>query len=239
MIVVLEGVDGSGKDTQARLLQERLLVNGHRSQLLAFPRYGETFFSREIARYLNGEFGELMSIHPKLAAVLFAGDRHESRDLISRLNIEMDFLILDRYTPSNQAHHAAKLPSEDWPDFFAWVETLEYETLAVPRPDLVLFLDLDAAHAVKLIGRKPARVYTARKADIHEVDAGYQQRVYEAYKRLSLNPNWVSIRCLDNGKLRTANEIHEEVWGALENRRNRDFVTKPFGDTSREHRTQK
>ncbi len=215
MIVVFEGIDGSGKDTQARLLQEQLLHNGQKVELLSFPRYGETFFSREIALYLNGEFGKLMSIHPKLTAVLYAGDRHESRDLISRLNSENDFVIFDRYTPSNQAHHAAKSPRQEWEDFFAWVEALEYETLGVPRPDLILFLDLDASHALKLVGRKAPRVYTSRKADIHEIDSAYQEKVYKAYKSLSRNPNWVSIRCLENGVLRAPNEIHGDVWEAV------------------------
>ncbi len=219
MIVTIEGIDGSGKGTQARLLHERLLQNGHQVELLAFPRYGETFFGREVGLYLNGKFGKLMAIHPKLTAILYAGDRHESRELILRMNSERDFVICDRYTPSNQAHHAAKLPNDEWDEFFSWVETLEYETFLVPRPDLVLFMDLDASRAAESIHRKPPRSYTSQKADIHEVDPAYQHNVYRAYKRLSQKFNWVSINCVENECLRTTEEIHEDIWNALASRR--------------------
>lgn len=215
MIVAIEGIDGSGKGTQARLLTERLRHEGQRVELLAFPRYSETFFGREVGLYLNGEFGKLMEIHPKLTAILYAGDRHESRNLVSRLNTEVDYVVCDRYTPSNQAHHAAKLPQQQWDDFFGWVEELEYETFQVPRPNLVVFLDLDAPHAVELISRKPPRDYTSRKADIHEIDTNYQDNVHKAYKSLSHQSNWASISCLHGGVLRTTEAIHEDVWKAV------------------------
>ena len=185
-------------------------------ELLEFPRYSHTFFGREIARYLNGEFGELMEVHPKLTSILYAGDRHETRELIRDLARTRDIVVCDRYTPSNQAHHAAKLPSEEWPEFFAWVEGLEYDVLQVPRPDVVVFLDLDAEYAADLIARKPQRSYTTRKADIHEIDTKYQANVGEAYRILATNhPDWIRISCTEYGTLRTPEEIHEIVWEQL------------------------
>lgn len=214
MLIAIEGIDGSGKGTQSRLLRERAEREGLRAELLAFPMYEHSFFGREIGRYLNGEFGDLWSVHPKLAATLYAGDRHESAARVQRLHQAGALVICDRYTASNQAHQAAKLPVEQWDGFFAWVETLEHEVLGVPRPDRVVFLDLPPAVAAGLIQRKEARSYTDRKADIHEGDADYLAQVHRAYGELSRRAGWVTVSCLEHGEVLPVEEIHRRVWEA-------------------------
>lgn len=212
MLIAIEGIDGSGKGTQGRLLLERARREGLRAELLAFPMYDRSFFGREIGRYLNGEFGDLWSVHPKLAATLYAGDRHESAAEVRRLLETAELVICDRYTASNQAHQAAKLPAPERAEFFEWVERLEHEVLGVPRPDRVLFLDLPPEVTTGLVEKKAARSYTDRKADIHEGDAGYLGAVHAAYRELSARPEWVTISCIESGEVLPIDAVHERVW---------------------------
>lgn len=212
MLIAIEGIDGSGKGTQAKLLLERARREGWTAELLAFPMYEGSFFGREIAGYLNGEFGDVWSVHPRLAATLYAGDRFETRDRLWSLRRELDLVICDRYTPSNQAHQSVKLPEDARPGFFAWLDRLEHEVFDIPRPDLVIFLDLPPDRAAELIQRKSARAYTDRKADIHEMDHDYLRSVHAAYGALSRQPGWVTIPCVGEGGVRPLEEIHDEIW---------------------------
>jgi dTMP kinase len=216
MLIAIEGIDGSGKGTQAGLLLDRARREGATAELLAFPMYEQSFFGAEIGRYLNGEFGDVWSVHPRLAATLYAGDRFENRERLWRLRGELDLVICDRYTPSNQAHQSVKLPEHERPAFFAWLDALEHEVFGIPRPDLVVFLDLPPEVAAALIQRKSARSYTEQKADIHEVDAEYLRSVHTAYHQLSQRPGWVTISCMAGGGVRPLPEIHEEIWAEIE-----------------------
>ena len=110
LLVAIEGIDGSGKGTQANLLRDALTQQGTSCGLIAFPRYDATMFGRTIGRYLNGEFGDLQAAGPHFAALLYAGDRFESLPLIQSEIKSRDVLLFDRYVPSNLAHQAAKLP---------------------------------------------------------------------------------------------------------------------------------
>src|SRR5436309_12852628 len=103
MLIAIEGIDGSGKGTQARRLIERLAASGRRAALLSFPRYGETLFGRAIGEFLNGRFGTLDQVHPFLASLLYAGDRFESRRLLAELLATHDVVVLDRYVASHLA----------------------------------------------------------------------------------------------------------------------------------------
>ena len=212
MLIAVEGIDGSGKGTQSSKLHQELQTVGASVALVQFPRYTETFFGHEIGLYLNGAFGELMSVDPKLGALLYAGDRFESIEHLRRLQASNDFVICDRYTPSNQAHHAAKLPKEKWIDFFSWVERLEYEVFRVPRPDLVVFLDTDSEAASKLISKKPQRSYTNRAADIHEIDTSYQSNVHAAYQALAGAHEWERITCVEDGRVKSEEDIFSQIW---------------------------
>lgn len=214
MLIAIEGIDGSGKGTQSRLLLERARREGATAELIAFPEY-DGFFGAEIGRYLNGGFGDVWSVHARLAATLYAGDRFESRDRLWQLRRELDLLICDRYTASNQAHQCVKLPESERAAFFSWLDALEHDVFGIPRPDLVIFLDLPPAAAARLITRKPTRSYTDRKADIHEVDTDYLGRVHAAYRALSTRPEWVTVPCAADGAVRAVDEIHEAVWAEV------------------------
>src|SRR5579872_3745025 len=109
MLIDIEGIDGSGKGTQARLLTDRLLASGVSATLVSFPRYDATLFGKAVGEFLNGEFGSLDTVHPFLVSLLFAGDRFESKAYLLEAMRTSQIVVLDRYVPSNVAHQAAKL----------------------------------------------------------------------------------------------------------------------------------
>jgi dTMP kinase len=212
LVVAIEGIDGSGKGTQASRLCETLTREGLSCGLIAFPRYSETAFGRTIARYLNGEFGDLQVAGPHFAALLYAGDRFESLPLIDRERSTRQLVIFDRYVPSNLAHQAAKLSQSERDSFITWVEAIEYGVYHLPRPDRVIFLDMPVATAQELIARKPSRGYTAKVADLHEGNSSYLAETAKVYRQLAAcDSTWRVIQCTYEDRLRTADEVAVEI----------------------------
>ena len=211
-LVAIEGIDGSGKGTQASLVRESLTEKGYSCGLIRFPRYEQTTFGRTIARYLNGEFGDLQTVGPHFAALLYAGDRFESLPLIQAERAARDVLIFDRYVPSNLAHQAAKLPPPEREPFMAWVEAIEYGVYGLPRPGLFIWLDMPVSAARELIARKSARRYTSKDADLHEADGDYLARTAELYRELSTrDKRWRAVTCCVDNCLRTPQAIQQEI----------------------------
>lgn len=220
LLIAIEGIDGSGKGTQARRLTERLQKSGVRCQLISFPRYDSTFFGRAVGQFLNGKFGTLEEVHPFLVSLLFAGDRLESRPLLIEALATNDVVVLDRYVASNIAHQAAKSEGEERKALVRLIEELEFSVFQLPRPDLVLLLDLSAANAQKLIARKSARTYTDKSADLQEADAEYLARVRDLYLDLAHdNPGWSVVHCDRDGKILSIDEVAEEIWELVAARR--------------------
>lgn len=217
LLVDLEGIDGSGKGTQAQRLVERLRQQGHRTESLSFPRYTETRFGRAIGDFLNGSFGHLNEVHPFLVALLFAGDRFESRDVLRNAIDHSDVVVLDRYVPSNVAHQASKCERAQQVDLTHAIFDLEYRIYALPQPDVVVLLDLPPELAQQLIARKSARSYTNRTADIQEADGRYLARCREVYLRLARSqPGWHLISCCDGPHLRPVDSIADDVWSVIQ-----------------------
>lgn len=213
MLIAIEGIDGSGKGTQARLLTDALKDQGLNTKLISFPRYEETFLGGAIGRFLNGEFGTLSEANPYLVSLLFAGDRFESRELLLAELAANDIVILDRYVSSNIAHQGSKLPTDQQKSLFEFVDQLEYGVYKLPRPSLNLLLDLPAKTAQDLIGRKNARSYTEKSHDLQEADQGYLNSVRQTYLSLaSKNPeHWEVIECLDGDQLRSIEQISQQL----------------------------
>ena len=144
VLIAIEGIDGSGKGTQAKRLHERLLAAGHTSELISFPRYSQTNFGRTIGRFLNGEFGALDQVDPHLAATLYAADRFESIGMLSSLLETKDVVVADRYVASNVAHQGAKKTGQQRNALQEWILTIEHDVFRLPRAQLVVHLDLPA-----------------------------------------------------------------------------------------------
>jgi dTMP kinase len=215
LLVAIEGIDGSGKGTQAALLHRRLVESGRRAALLGFPRYSETFFGARIGDFLNGRFGRLDEVDPFLAATLYAGDRYESKGTLLDALAAHEVVVLDRYIPSNIAHQAGKRRGADRLRLRNWIEHLEYELYGLPRPDLVVLFDLPARDAAGLIALKKKRDYTDSAADLQEADTDYQESVRSAYLELSTGPEWRVVEVTRDGQVRPPEVIAAEVFEAV------------------------
>ncbi len=219
LLVAIEGIDGSGKGTQAARLRDRLVAEGRTAALVSFPRYSETFFGSAIGEYLNGRFGPLAHVDPHLAAALFAGDRFESRPYLEELLASHDVVVADRYVPSNVAHQGARVGETERPDLVDWILRLEHDVYSLPRPDLVILLDVPVAVAVRQIAAKSRRDYTERAADLHEADEGYLDSVLEAYRLLARRErNWQTVSGARDAVARPIAEIGDEIAGLVHER---------------------
>ena len=217
MLLAIEGIDGSGKGTQAARLGETAAAHGHSVASFSFPLYDGNPFSRAIADYLNGEFGAADEVHPELAALLYAGDRFHARPRLLTALEANDLVVCDRYVASNAAHQGAKLAGDARRRLLDWLEEVEYGEFALPRPDLVVLLDSPVALARELVGRKAARGYTTLEADIHESDAGHSRATREVYLELAQRDGWLVVETADQeGAVREVADVAAEVWSSVE-----------------------
>ena len=163
--IVLEGIDGSGKRTQMEMLARALRIEEYRMSRVSFPRY-EGFFGKMAAQFLNGEFGPLEAVDPHFSALLYAGDRLESKPELEAALAEGKAVLADRYVGSNLAHQGARIPPGKRDEFLKWLKQLEYEVYGLPAEDLVVYLHVPPKEAQRLVGKKAAR-------DLHEPAARF------------------------------------------------------------------
>mgnify|MGYP002623887101 FL=1 len=216
-MVNIEGIDGSGKGTQANLLCERLRGEGASVALFSFPRYDDTLFGKSIGDFLNGRFGALDQVSPFLAALLYAGDRFESRELLLAARRDNDYVILDRYVASNIGHQASKVSGDERRELIAWINKIEYEIYALPRPDCTILLNLPPEKAQQLIARKSPRSYTDDVADIQEADADYLAGVLDVYLEVAANDDrWKVIEGIADGRIRSIDAVADEIWSIVQ-----------------------
>ena len=211
-LIVFEGTDGSGKSTQFRALCQRLDGMGKEYQKLVFPQYSEPS-SALIRMYLGGEFGKNPAdVNPYAASAFYAVDRYASFKKVWGDDYRDGGLILtDRYTTSNAVHQAVKCAPEDRPAFLRWLDDFEHEKMGLPRPDLVIYLDMPTERAVELLRSREAATHT--QADIHELDTGYLAACRESALQAAQVLGWKTVSCLDEGgALRSIGDIHEEIW---------------------------
>lgn len=217
-LISIEGIDGSGKNTQTQLLVNNLREKNFLVETISFPQYQSNFFGKEVANYLNGQFGGLNQIHPKLASMIYAGDRFESKENILSLLDKNDFLICDRYTPSNIAHQAAKFSDDkEKTDFILWLSKLEYEIYGLPKPTANIFLNVPPYFSDKLVELKEKRTYTDKKKDLHEENKDYLHKVYEQFLQLAkTETNWHIVECVHNSSMRDIDDIASELLSIIE-----------------------
>lgn len=224
MLFAIEGIDGAGKGTLAKNLLRLARSGGVTAASLSFPRYGETRFAELIGQYLNGRFGALDEVPVRFAALLYAGDRFESRDRLLELMSTHDLVILDRYVASNIAYNTAKLPADEQADFMAWIDETEFGIFDLPVPELTCLLETGTETADQLVSEKGARGYTSEDRDLHEADREFMVRVAALYDRLAAeNSRSTWFRCrtqVDDGALRPPQEIAAEVWSQVHSRLN-------------------
>jgi dTMP kinase len=215
-LLALEGIDGSGKGTQAARLADRARAAGLAAAAFSFPTYDGNPFADAIADYLNGAFGAADEVHPELAALLYAADRYHARGRLVDAIAAHDLVICDRYVASNAAHQGAKLQGDERRRLLDWLDAVEYGEFALPRPDVVVLLDTPVGVARTLVARKGERGYTTLEADIHEADAEHARATREVYLELAERGNWRIVRTADDdGELRDVDAIADEVWESV------------------------
>jgi len=216
-LIVLEGGDGTGKRTQMDLLVSTLKSRSIPVETMDFPRYEDSFFGDLAGKMLKGDFGGINASAPELAVLPFACDRWLlKQDLLKWLS-EGKTVVSNRYTASSAVYQASKLPSEKQQTFIHWVYTLEQEIIGLPKEDLVLFLYMPVSVSETLVDKKGARAYLGdKKKDIYEEDNAIQVTVEKLYQQLATNqPQWKTINCADELKLRTPEEIQKDILDVL------------------------
>ncbi len=210
-LIVLEGIDGSGKSTQYRLLCQRCRENGIHFENIVFPRYSEPS-SALIRMYLGGEFGENPNdVNAYAASTFYAVDRYASyvtdwSDYYGNGGV----LISDRYTTSNAVHQGCKVAEAELGDFFDWLYDLEYTRMGLPKPDLVLYLDVDVETSLSRMAQR--RAEDGSKADIHEKDPGYLERCLQLGHKAAAHYGWTVIDFKDGDRMREVEEKAEEIY---------------------------
>ena len=210
-LIVLEGTDGSGKATQARLLAQHLAREGRAFREIDFPRYGNPF-AEPAKLYLDGALGaHAGDVNAYAASVLFAVDRFASYKEDWGGAYEAGELILaNRYTTSNAVHQASKLPAGEREAYLRWLFDLEYHRMGLPAPDLVIYLDLPTDLSEQMMRRREAATGTG--ADIHERDDAYLRQCRSSAREIAERCRWRRIDCAGDGQVRPAEEIHREAW---------------------------
>jgi dTMP kinase len=210
MLIVIEGLDGSGKQTQAELLAKRLKAEGRTVQAISYPNYATTTGSW-VRHYLNGGFGDTaMSVNPYAASALFGLDRFADKE-----NLTADYIISDRYAQSNLIYQGAKLAPQYREDFWRWAEDFEYNKLGIPRADIVIFLDVPLEISKEL---RANRTEKFAGSDIHENDGEYLECCYAAAEELATYYNWHKIYCVgENGALEAPETINDKIYEIIKN----------------------
>ena len=215
-LIVLDGIDGSGKATQTRLLTERLKRMGLKVKTIDFPRYYNNFFGKLIGEYLSGKYGDFIQVAPRLASVLYAGDRFESsKDIRKWLNAGF-FVIADRYVSANQIHQGGKLDNmRERKEFLRWLDTMEHGVFGIPRPDLVIYLDVPFEVSKEWLKQKIAKRkkgYLKGRKDVAEDNLLHLKNSREsALSLVRQNKNWAKITCCKGMVCMLPEQVHEEV----------------------------
>ena len=196
-LIVIEGLDGSGKTTQTQLLFNELTSQGRNVRILSFPRY-DTTSGQLIKDYLSGALGsDALSTNPYAVSDLFAIDRYISyvKEWKDFYEEQSSVVITTRYTTANAIHQLAKLPREEWEGFLSWLYDLEYRKFAIPQPDMVLFLEMKPEISYELIRKRSEA--SGEKPDIHESDLELIRRFYKAGVYSAEKLGWERIICHD------------------------------------------
>ena len=213
-LIVLEGIDGSGKSAQYRRLCERMENDKIAYNHIVFPRYDKDS-SALIRLYLGGAFGtHPWDVNAYTASTFYAVDRFASyRDDWGKMYENGGLILSDRYTTSNAVHQGSKLSDEELPAFFSWLADLEYNKMGLPEPDLVLYLDVDLETSRRRMRRREEKNHT--HADIHEMDSDYLARCLRTADMACKHYGWTRIPFQKDGQEREVDEKNAEIYNII------------------------
>ncbi len=214
-LIVIEGIDSSGKTTQLELLKAYFVQAKIPFKTVDFPQYETSFYGRMIARFLRGEFGPLEHVNPYIISVIYAQDRGSAKEQMYTWLEEGYHVLSNRYATSSMAHQTGRLSLRERNKFVIWLEDLEYTQTGIPKEDIVLYLDVPYQIAQKLM-RNDNRLQAYRKGakkDMVEKNVEYLKHSSETYTWLAKKfSHWVRINSTDKSDaMRSREEIHEEI----------------------------
>ena len=214
-LIIIEGTDGSGKQTQTELLYKKLkkIKGEDKIKKISFPNY-ESRASEPVKMYLAGKFGKTAeSVNAYAASVLYSVDRFASfKTEWEEFYNNGGIVISDRYTISNMIHQVPKiLDKAEREKYLDWLIDLEWRKIGIPKPDVVFFLDIPFEFSQKLMQDRENKITGEKEKDIHEKDKNYLRNAYETAKQLSLKYGWNVISCVSEDKLRTIKDINDEM----------------------------
>ena len=213
-LIVFEGTDGSGKSKKFELLAKRLEAEQIGFQRLRFPQYEEPS-SALIRMYLGGAFGDdPEAVNAYAASTFYAVDRYASYQRVWKDYYQGGgFVVSDRYTTSNAVHQGSKVPEGERAEFFRWLYDLEYDRMGLPRPDLVVLLDMPVELSEQLMRKREQS--TGTHADIHERDEDYLKKCRDVALHAAKYYGWRTVSCAKDGAIRGVEDIHEEVYAIV------------------------
>ena len=212
-LIVIEGLDGSGKSTQLELLPENLKKFGIETKTVSFPNY-DSDSSALVKMYLSGKFGEKPEdVNAYAASCFYAVDRYASyKTDWGKYYENGGTVVAGRYTTSNAVHQASKLPEDKWENFLSWLYDFEYNKVRIPKPDLVIFLDMPIEVSQKLMSKRYSE--NGGKKDIHESDVDYLNHCRKAALYTAEFSGWKIVSCAKNGEARSIEDIANDILSA-------------------------
>lgn len=225
MFIVFEGIDGSGKSTQLKLLNEAFGQKGAKTALIDFPRYGEKSAGL-VEEYLVGKYGSPEEVGPYRASIFYACDRYAANFKIKKWLKEGKIVISDRYIGSNVGHQGGKIKNKkEREKFLKWLYNLEYKIFGIPKPDITFLLKTSPSFSQKLSAnitdkakKKKKKIYLGfKKQDSHEKDKKHLQNAAKAYlETAKMNPKEIKIiECVKKGKMLAPEIIHQKIWNTV------------------------
>lgn len=215
--IVIDGTDGSGKATQVKLLVKRLRAEGKKIKAIDFPQYYNNFFGKFIGECLAGKYGDFLALDPYFASIPYAIDRFESSPKIKRWLEDGYIVIGDRYASANQIHQGSKIQDLTQRKFFLdWLEKMEFLVLKIPKPNMIIYLDVPVEKTRELLMQKQA---AAKKRYLKGAKDAAENNVEHLLKSqasaldlVKIYNNWIKIECYKKGVLLSREEINELIW---------------------------
>lgn len=213
-LFVIDGTDGSGKQTQLENLKIRLSQEGIDYRTVNFPNY-DSPSSSLVKMYLGGEFGtDAKTISPYIASTFYAADRYATfKKEYEEYYNNGGLILADRYTTANMVHQAGKIQDKvERKKFLDWLWDFEFNLYGLPIPTEVFFLNMPPEYSAKLMKDRENKITHDSKKDIHERDAEHLKAAYNAACDLVKEYNWYEVKCVNNGKIRTIQDINDEIF---------------------------
>ncbi len=216
-LIVIDGTDGSGKATQVEFLLKHLKKDGYKVKTVDFPEYYNNFFGKFIGHCLSEQYYNFVKVHPKIASVLYAADRFESKEEIQKYISNGYIVVANRYVSANQIHQGGKIKNtKKRQAFIEWLDEMEYKVFKIPKPDIVFYLNLPVKISKILMkerNKNSTRSYLGTKKDLAEEDMEYIENSHKSALWLSkTQKNFLKIDCAPKGEILPRGIIHELLY---------------------------